>query len=213
VARRSLKWLLLLMPEPGCFPESVFTAGERGDEAEVRREGWTLCQAGGMTPQVLYDAVVAFGRKDPIFQDALMGLAHRYLWGMDPPELTALRVGPKQVPLQNPYTNAALIPYAFALSDYLPYAGYCRYYLREHFVKKMPDMIFTYVYWGGIIPAMLEAVRRAEARHGLEAVAQAEADWVRWVTEEAEKNPERPKEKVCPLPPRAFLGAIEGYET
>jgi len=103
VARRSLKWLMLLMPEPGCFPESVFTSGERGDAAEVMQVGWTLCQVGGMTPQLLHDAVRAFGKKDPIFQDALMGLAHRYLWGMDSPELTVLRVGPKQVQLQNPY--------------------------------------------------------------------------------------------------------------
>ncbi|GAG44816.1 unnamed protein product, partial [marine sediment metagenome] len=38
VARRSLNWLLRALPAPGRYPRSVYTRGDRGDEAVVEKE-------------------------------------------------------------------------------------------------------------------------------------------------------------------------------
>ena len=54
------------MTEPGCFPQSAYTAGVRRDEAEVEQNGWHLRQAGGMTPQLLIDAVRLLGADDEL---------------------------------------------------------------------------------------------------------------------------------------------------
>jgi hypothetical protein len=213
LARRSLKWLLLSMPEPGAFPFSIYTAGDRGDEAEVEQEGWHLRQAGGMTPQLLYDAVQLFGESDPIFKQTLLGMAHRYLWGLQPPlmETEALVVGPERVKQQDPGFNASLIAFAFELTEDPIYAAYCRYYLREHFPRRAQEASFTAVCWGSIIPPMMEAVRRAEAGIGAEALARIEHDWVQKVTASAADRQEQPP--LASRPVRRSLGVIGGYDS
>ena len=35
-ARRSFNWFLRAIPEPGLYPNSIFTRGQRGDEAVVQ---------------------------------------------------------------------------------------------------------------------------------------------------------------------------------
>jgi len=212
LARRSLKWLLLAMPEPGCFPESIFTAGERGDEAEEMRDGWDLCQAGGMTPQVLYDAARVFS-DDPIFKNALLGMANRYVWGLDPWELWALLVGPRKVMLQDPYFNAPLIAYAYELTEDPVYAAYCRYYLREHFPKKAQEGGFTYICWGSIVPPLMEAVRRAEAKYGSAILDGAEQHWVERISEAQARGPRESYPSGRPYAPRRSLGIIRGYDS
>lgn len=49
----------------------------------VDRAGWHLDQAGGMTPQMLFDAVRVFGDREPIFRKGLVGMAHRFILGPD----------------------------------------------------------------------------------------------------------------------------------
>jgi len=210
LARRSLKWLLLAMPEPGCFPVSIYTAGAQGDEAEVEQDGWHLRQAGGMTPQLLYDAVRVFGESDPIFKDALLGMAYRYVLGPEPAYYETLLVGPKPVKRQDPYFNAALIAYAYELTAAPVYAAYCQYYLREHFPLRAQQMSFTYVCWGSIIPPIMEAVRSAKVKYGEEKLAQIEKEWIQKVTEIASDKPEQPP--VFDRPARRSLGVIKGYD-
>lgn len=212
LARRSLKWLLLAMPKPGCFPVSIYTAGDRGDEAEVEQTGWHMRQAGGMTPQLLYDAVRVFGDREPIFKDALLALADRYLRGRDEPLTEVLLVGPDKIRLQDPYFNASLIAYAYELTEDPAYAAYCRYYLREHFPQKGRQTSstsftsFTYVCWGSIIPPMMEAARRGEVKCGCSELDRIEQAWIQQLAGSIEVRSASPTR-----PPRRCIGKITGY--
>jgi len=209
LARRSLTWLLRAMPEPGCFPVSIYTAGDRGDEAVVEQHGWSLRQAGGMAPQLLYDAVQLFGKDSPIFREALIGLARRYLFGPESPEYEAIEIGPKRLKRLDPYFNAPIIAYAWELTRDPVYAAFCRYYLREHFARVVRRFLFTYVCWGSIIPPMMEAVRRAEAQHGNHVLDCAEEDWIRRAVAAAEASlPAAPPGR----PPARSIGVITGYD-
>jgi len=136
LGRRSPKWLLSALPEPGCFPRSIYTSGARGDAAEVEQSGWHLRQPGGMTPQMLYDAVQLFGKDDATFAEHLLGMADRYVWGPESDTFAPLPVGSKDVVRLDPVFNAPLIAYAYGLTGDAVYAAYCRYYLREHFPNK-----------------------------------------------------------------------------
>ena len=206
---RSLRWLLRAMPEPGCFPVSIYTAGERGDEAEVEQEGWHLRQAGGMTPQLLYDAVHLLGEEDPLFRDALVGMADRYVFHRND-VFEVLSVGPNGVEQLDPYFNAPLVAYAYAIAGEPIYAAYCRYYLREHFPKQAQRMSFTYVCWGSIVPPLMEAVRQGEARHGADALDSVEQNWIRRV-EVREPETARTRKRTG-RPERRSIGVITGYD-
>jgi hypothetical protein len=218
LARRSLRWLLLAQPEPGSFPLSIYTSGERGDEAEVEQCAWHLQQPGGMTPQLLYDALQIFGDGEPLYRETLLGLAHQYVRGLEPSTqgflapLVVLGEGVKRV---DPMYNAPLIAYAYELTDDLTCAAYCRHYLREHFPPYVEELgqrwgFFNNVCWGSIIPPLMEAVRRAEARHGVEALDRAEEAWIQEMGDAAPPDPELLPGRV--RPPRRSLGAICGYD-
>ena len=205
LARRSLKWLLLSMPEPGCFPVSVYTAGARGDEAEVEQVGWHLDQAGGMTPQMLYDAIRIFGDREPVFKQGLVGMAHRFVLGPDEVPASAFTVGSKKVRRRDPYFNISLIAYAYEVTGDPVYAAFCRYYLRERFPEVAKETSFTYVCWGSLIPPVMEAVRRAEAKHGAEALERAEREWVRQV------EGMTPEPAPSGRPDRRSVGVVKEY--
>ena len=204
LARRSLKWLLLAMPEPGCFMQSVFTAGDHGDEAEIEQSGWHLRQAGGMTPQLLYDAVRLLGERDPIYHQALMAIANRYVYHTNDIYEVLNVDGYEQL---DPYFNAAIVAYAYELSGELVYAAYCRYYVREHFPARAQVMSFTYVCWGSIIPPMMAAVRHAEQTHSAQALDEAEAAWI----DHVRQRPEEPSTSATGRPERRNIGRITGY--
>ena len=216
LARRSLKWLLLALPEPGCFPRSLYTGGDRGDTADVEQSGWHLRQAGGMTPQMLYDAANIFGKSDAIFAEHLLGMASRYLWGPETNRFSPMPIGTEGVERVDPVFNAPMIACAYQLTEDPVYAAYCRYYLREHFPNKARhDVVkpgagpgfFTLVCYGSIIPPMMEAVRRAEVQYGSDQLDRLEAEWVKKVARV------EPLSFTADPPPRRLLDVIAGYDT
>ena len=194
LARRSIKWLLMAMPEPGCFPKSLYTAGERGDEAVVEQKGWHLRQAGGMTPQLLYDAVKVFGESDAIYKKALLAMAHRYLYGPEDPVWAPLKIGDKEILRPDPFMNVSLIAYAYEISGDSVYAAFCRMYMCDWFVKMAEDIttrtrlnrpgIFTYVCWGSLVPSLMAAVHQAEKKLGRDEIDRHEREYIQWVTDE-----------------------------
>ena len=210
VGRRSLKWMLLAMPEPGCFAACIYTAGERGDEAEVQQDGCHLEQTGGMTPQFLYDGLRLFGKHDPVFKDALLGMAHHYLQLARADRGTSLE-GPSRVHWTNPGFNAPVIAYAYDLTQEPVLAAFCRSILQATFLPRTEQMLFTYVCWGSIAPPVMEAVRLAEARYGPGELDRAERDLLDKLTATtaAEPQPAPPKG----YPPRRSLGVISGYDS
>ena len=205
-ARRSVKWLLRTMPEPGKFAQSVYTAGERGDEAEVEQVGWHLRQAGGMTPQLLYDAVLLLGGEEPDCRRALVAMARRYVFHRND-MFEKIRVGPGGTELLDPYFNAPIVAYAYKLTGEAVFAAYCRYYLRHHFVEEAKKTSFTYVCWGSIVPPLMEAARRAEEELGPEALDRAEAEWLERVDGRDDDGA-----RATERPPRRPIGAVVGYE-
>ena len=136
-------------------------------------------------------------------------MADRYVYHCND-VFEVLSVGPRGVQQLDLYFNAAVVAYAYALTEELAYAAYCRYYLREHFPERSRQMSFTYVCWGSILPPLMEAVRRAETRHGVEALDRAEEDWIRRVEE---REPQAAARKPAGgRPERRSIGVIEGYE-
>ncbi|NKB69071.1 MAG: hypothetical protein GKR89_18540 [Candidatus Latescibacteria bacterium] len=207
LARRSLKWLFLAMPQPGCFPFSIYTGGPDGDEAEVEQSGWHLRQAGGMTPQLLWDAVQLLGAQEPLYTRALVAMARRYVFFRND-IFETIRLGPDGVEQLDPYFNAPIIAYAYWLTREPVFAAYCRYYLREHFPVQAEKMSFTYVCWGSIVPPLLAAARQGVADHGAAGLDGAEAKWLAQVGQRDSQGDASATER----PPRRSLGVIEGYE-
>ncbi len=217
LARRSLKWLLLAQPEPGAFPGSIYTRGDRGDEAWVEQTGWHTRQAGGMTPQMLYDAVRCFP-DDPIYRQALLGLAYRYLWAKDPATFSQLRIGPEGVVRLDPLFNVSLMAYAYELTEDPLLGAYCRYYVNEHFPTKAQDKVpessagpglFTMVCYGSLIPPCMEATRRAAAKYGPR-LDEAEQQWIEQITAAGSAPIPEPGSGQR-VEPRS-LGRITGYD-
>ena len=161
-----------------------------------------------MTPQLLWDDNHLMGAQDPIYREALIAMAQRYVYHRND-VFEVLSVGSRNVEQLDPYFNAAVVAYAYALTEELAYAAYCRYYLRVHFPERSRQTSFTYVCWGSIVPPLMEAVRRAEQRHGVEALDRAEENWIRQV--EA-RVPEATALKPADRPERRSIGVIEGYE-
>ncbi len=120
------------------------TEGATGDAQDVR-----IGPAGGMTPQLLYDAVKLFGDDNPIYQEALIAIADRYVYHVNDMYEVLDVDGHEQL---DPYFNAAIVAYAYERTSRLDYAADCRYYIREHFPERAQVMSFTYVCWGSIIP-------------------------------------------------------------
>ncbi len=178
------------------------TEGATGDAQDVR-----IGPAGGMTPQLLHDVVKLFGDDNPIYQEALIAIADRYVYHVNDMYEVLDVDGHEQL---DPYFNAAIVAYAYERTSRLDYAAYCRYYIREHFPERAQVMSFTYVCWGSIIPPMLAAVRHAEQVHGSSALHVGEAEWIEWVRR---RSPEVTVAAATTRPERRNIGRITGYES
>ncbi|HHV96718.1 MAG TPA: hypothetical protein GXX37_09655 [Clostridiaceae bacterium] len=194
LAYRSLKWMCKAFREPGCFPLVIRTGGLMGNEAFIKDNRWCLRQAGGMTPQMLYDAVELFGEDDTIFKDTLLGMANRYLFGPEPGEWSPMLVGPEKVSRMDPFNNVSLIAYAYRLTEDPVYAAYCNYYLTEWFPGFAEEIItrtelsrpghFTSVCWGSLVPALVRAVKDAYEKYGICAINKEKEKYVEYITKE-----------------------------
>ena len=69
LARRSLNWLLRAQEEVGIFPESVFTRGDRGDEAVIEPAAQPLAHAGTVYP-MYYEGLQHFD--SPLLRETIL---------------------------------------------------------------------------------------------------------------------------------------------
>ena len=146
------------------------------------------------------------GNSEPLFREALVGLAREYIFHESPPMLRAVGVGPKKVKRQEPGLDLSIIAYAYEITGEPVYAAYCGYILREQFPKALPG--FSSMCYGSLVPPLMEAVRRAEARFGRDRLELEEKRWLEWAEGEG-----RDQEAIGrPNLPDRSLGAIRGYE-
>lgn len=182
LARRSLQWFLKTQPEPGNIPMSVYTRGERGDEAWVEHEGWLWLHAGGMLPNILYDSVRLFN--DKLATETLIGYANHWVWHRPVDNFYTAEIARKWLTSVNKLYkvnntwfwegwllgagfNAAIIAYAYELTGDPIYAAYCRHYMMRAFpfqakrIAQLSAVTFTSVCYGSIVPPMMAATAMA----------------------------------------------------
>jgi hypothetical protein len=163
LARRSLNWLLRTIPEPGRLPNSVFTRGERGDEAVVQ-------------PPCLPE--VAWGNKYHLYEPALRLFPSRTLRDLivDEADYWVCK-SPKEM-LNYQCTTICL---AYDLTGDVRYAAYARHLLDCQFkafaqgVRDEEQMDFQALWYSGYIPRLMCTVARATdvAPEGFQAAVDA----------------------------------------
>lgn len=205
LARRSLKWMLLALPQPGQFPVSIFTAGAQGDEAVVEQDGWHSRHIGGMTPELLGDAVRLFP-DEPLFTSNLLALAYRYVNGMESSPHETMKIG--DVAVIDPAFNAPLIAYAYEVTRDPRLGAACWHFVEDHFRQRATDFTFSSVAWGSIIPAVMYGARLALHDHGEDRL---ERERRQWIEEIAARHRATPPPEPRPAPSRRSLGVIPGF--
>jgi hypothetical protein len=197
LARRSLNWFLRALPEPGNYPVSLYTSGVRGDVARIEPSGGPAGHARDVyylfeSARRLFDS--------PALRRHILAEANARVWK----ELTDNYVTAGMArnlltersllwPVDGEFywtqwggglENPAIVCLAYDLTGDLTYAAYAREIVAGNFarqaerVRRFADFRFTWICFGGFIPALMRIVADAQARDE-KAFAQAEADWRR----------------------------------
>ena len=198
LARRSLNWLLRTQPEPGLIPMSVYTRGERGDEAHVQPADQPGQHAMAMYP-LFHDALELFDsqllRRTIVAEaDAWVrrGRVHMYYTRQslaaqipDLDDVLAFKILDDWYWVNWPepdVQNAPVLCLAYDLTGDPIYAA-CAKYLLEHYfvdraerVRHLASIYFSYTRFGQPIPALMSTVRKALDADP-EALRQAEIRW------------------------------------
>jgi len=130
LAERSLNWLLRTVPEPGMYPNTINTRGERGDEAHVQPPCYPTHRWGN-----LYYVYEMANRLFPseALEEQILAEADWFTWEgpLDTEERDFLGVL---------HYQAATTAIAYELTTDLRYAAYADHLLTEVF----PDMVESY---------------------------------------------------------------------
>jgi hypothetical protein len=200
VARRSLNWVLRAIETPGTWPVSVYTRGERGDEAVV--EPPTPAPGGARDTYNLYESALrVFDSKTLRVQ--VIAEADHLLWEAPTDNFFTAEMAREMLTERSALwkiddrgddawywtgwgmvdtwllTTAAL---AWDLTGDPKYAAYCKYYVESAFPRQakrcrhFADWRFTWICFGSFVPRLMGVVAEARERDaaGLE---QAEAAW------------------------------------
>lgn len=163
LASRSLAWFLRSIPAPGMYPNSVFTRGERGDEAVV--------QGPCTPPQSATEKYYLFRMGMELFPSSVLErqiTADADYWVWEGAEDAA-----------SWYVTMACL--AYELTGDLTYAAYCRTRLPHFLGATGPSLARTHMNFGdvgvgSVIPRLMRVVADAESRDPA-ALDQAEAAW------------------------------------
>lgn len=207
MARRTLNWLLRALPRPGAYPVSIFTAGERGDEAVVGPDfgcgGWHARDI----YQLLSESLYLFDSQT--LREHILAEANAYVWDFIPdgymtreqarrfmqPGLVScwdLGDGFLWIPwkLHGYSYNVALLCVAYALTGDMIYAAVAKHYLDHVFPRQMchirhkGDWGFDRIQSGSYIPRLMGLMAQASAADP-EGLQKAEE---RWLRERAERG-------------------------
>ena len=199
LARRSLNWFLRTLPEPGNYPVSVYTYGERGDEAVVEPPGGCTGHARDM--YYLFEIAYRLFPSQTLRKHILAEVDH-FLW--DEPidnyftadmakRMLTNRSKLWQIDSQFYYTQWAtppvffmasggLVCMAYDITGDLRYAAYAKHILQKSLprqfkmIRRFIGFGFTWISFGSFVPALMRTVADALEKDptGLE---EAEKEW------------------------------------
>lgn len=198
LAERSLYWFLRTLPRPGYYPVSVYTRGDRGDEAFVEPECTPL--AGARDVYHLFSAALRLFDSQRL-REHILAEADYYVWeGLTDNFVTAEMARTMltsrsllwqvdddfywtQWGLSGHY-NAAVVCLAYDLTGDMTYAAYCKDHLEGVFRRQakrcrhFADWRFTWLCFGSYIPRLMRTVAEALDRDP-EMLCRAEEAWRR----------------------------------
>ena len=164
LAERSLSWLLRASPKPGRLPNSIFTRGERGDEAFVQAP--TLPEVAWGNKYQLYEpALRLFPSKT--LRDFLIAEADYWVW---------------ESPMEMFNYQCTTVCFAYDLTGDVSYAAYAKRLIFKHFhelaesVHRGERIGFEEEWYSGFIPRLLRIVAEA-ANADPEGFAEAAEAW------------------------------------
>jgi len=152
VASRSLNWLLRTVTQPGRLPNSVFTRGQRGDEAVVQLPCLPEV-AWGNKYHLWEPAMRLFPSK--ALQDFLMAEADYWVWKSSKDMLNYA---------------CTTVCFAYELTGDVSYAAYSKNLIETNFhefaegMRKGQHMDFQAIWHSDFIPRLMWVVAHAEAK-------------------------------------------------
>lgn len=196
LAQRSLNWFLRALPAPGRYPLSVYTRGDRGDEAVVEPD----CPPSGHARDMYH--VFAIGMRlfpSQALREHILAEADYFVWdyltdNFVTAEMAQRSLTPRSLLWEvedgfywtqwgaSGNSDAQVACLAYELTGDLVYAAYCRDQLDGTFVRQAKrsrqyaDWRFTWLGFGSFVPRLMRTVASA-LDEDPEGLAQALADW------------------------------------
>jgi hypothetical protein len=198
LAARSLRWFLRALPRPGYYPVSIYTRGDRGDEAFVEPECTAF--AGARDVFHLFSMALRLLDSRPL-REHILAEADHYVWeGLTDNFVTAEMARSMLTPRSqlwpvddrfywtqwgiSGHYNAAVVCLAYELTGDMTYAAYCKDHLEGAFLRQakrcrsFADWRFTWLCFGSYIPRLMRILAEALDRDP-EALLEAEKEWRR----------------------------------
>lgn len=197
LARRTLNWFLRTLPEPGNYPVSIYTRGDRGDEAVVEAPGGCTGHA-----RDLYSLFMAahrlFGSR--ALREHILAEVDHYVWeDLTDNFVTAEAARRKLTPRSKFWAvddrfywtqwgagaeSPRLLCMAYEMTGDPVYAAYAKDKLMGAFVRQAErvrrygDFRFTWICFGSIISGLMRTVADAMEKDPA-GLARAEQEWRR----------------------------------
>ena len=189
LARRSLNWLLRTQEKPGIFPISVFTRGERGNEAVIEPTDEPFSHSGIVYP-IFYEGLRHFD--SPLLRETILAEA----------DFVIGRGG------EGPVATACAL--AYEMTGDPMYAAFCKYLIEhyKHYAVTIVELTNNSIFSGirnGYISVLKATVARAMDQDS-QGFVKVEKRLEKRVGTERREHSGPP-----PIPPEQSLGIIEGY--
>ena len=186
LAERSLNWFLAALPGPGHYPVSLYTRGERGDEAVVEPAVPPVGHARDMYP--IFAAGLRLFPSERL-RIHVLAEAQYLLWeqltdNFVTADMARHRLTDRSLlwPVDDEFYwtqwgvsgdfGAQVMALAYDMTGDPAYAAYCEAHLHGTFVRQaercrhFADWRFTWLCFGSYVPRLIEVVSRARAEDG-----------------------------------------------
>ena len=203
LARRSLNWFLRTLPRPGAYPISIYTRGERGDEAVVDLgPDQPSCKGHPREIYPLFEIALRLFDSQAL-RDHVIAEADSYVWEEYIDRYMSIQQAVREQPpgrhawpvddefcwtntgrVWGTYRYAAgPVCLAYDLTGDVVYAAYAKHLIEHSFRRQMNQMRrlaffdFSHLWYGSGILRLMGIVADALDKDP-EALAKAEADWL-----------------------------------
>jgi hypothetical protein len=196
VAGRSINWFLRTIKEPGTYPVSVYTRGERGDEAVIEPYDGPLGHARDVYHLYLSALRLTDSKK---LREHIIAEADYFLWEALTDNFVTAEMAKESLTdrsllwkLDDEFYwtqwgthgsfGTPILALAFDLTGDYKYAAYCKDHLEGNFrrqIKRSGQYAhwgFSYLWFGSYIPRLMKVVADAMDKDR-EALDRAEREW------------------------------------